>query len=52
MQLVLGNYRLHRRDLEHLMALRLRVVAAQRLLALCTARGMQCDDFVNVFYRE
>jgi hypothetical protein len=52
MQLVLGDHRLYRRDLEHLMALRLGVVAVQGLLALGTARGAQRDDFVDVFYRE
>ena len=52
MQWVLGDHGLHRRDLENLMALRLRVVAVQRLLALRTARGVQRDDCIDVFYRE
>jgi hypothetical protein len=52
MQLVLGDHGLYRRELEHLMALRLGVVAVQGLLAPGTARGVQRDDFVDVFYRE
>jgi len=52
MQLVFGDHGLERRDLEHVMTLRLGVVAVQGLLAPGTAGGVQRDDFIDIFYRE
>ena len=52
MQLVLGDHGVYRREFEHLMALRLGVVAVQGLLAPGTACGVQRDDFVDLFSWE
>ena len=48
MPLVLGDHRPNRGDLEHVMPLRLWVVAVQRLLATDAERGLKHDDLVDL----
>jgi hypothetical protein len=52
MHVVLRDHRSYRRDLKHLMPLRLRVVTVSRLMATGAGRGLEHDDLVDLCHRQ